>query len=166
MDSLDDFEDYSQMDEEMLNETLREFSRQGDLDGVIELLTSPKLPIKADIHYGDDWSLLLAIENGHTDVVKYLLNSENLKEHADITVNDYYIFKTLCNIKKNLSQNNAYEEILFFIIYEYKMPINDNITNWLLNKHPDIEQLFNKRDLNSSLNKDLNKNIDHPKVKL
>lgn len=61
------------------NNVLKDACECGNLDDVKKALKNG-----ANIHADDDYALRWACENGHLDVVKYLLTSPDLKEHANI----------------------------------------------------------------------------------
>lgn len=86
--------------QEKINKELIEACKNGDLDKVRYVLTSPELSVHADIHASvseesDDNDLIThlaeeplfqAAKNGHLSIVKYLLTSSELKEHSNINI--------------------------------------------------------------------------------
>jgi ankyrin repeat protein len=84
---------------EELNKKLKDACKQGDLDNVKYLLTSPDLVQHAQINIEpDDWGapLTIACENGHLHIVKYLLTSQELKKHANIKGEDGRALSEAC----------------------------------------------------------------------
>ena len=97
---------------------------------------------------------------GLLEVVKYLLTSSELKEHADIHY-DY-----------DQSFFNAYNEdrvdVVQYLVFDYKInKTKDIIKNLVQHSRTDISNLFYKRDLEEKLQNTLtnNKKIDN-KIKL
>jgi ankyrin repeat protein len=152
----------------------------GDLKIISYLLTSPDLKKKADIHAKDDSGLYWAARMGNFNVVKYLLTSHELKKHACISVGINSCFETACeNNHKEIimffleskEMNNKlsqafmdackYEkfDIAEFIIFELGLKKNQKINDYLKEKNLlFISNMFNTRELNQSLNKELVKN--------
>ncbi len=79
--------------QEQLNEVLLEACKNGDLEMVRYVLTSPELTIHADIHADKDYAFQWACHNGHLEVVKYLLTSHELTDHAIIQTDNYLAFR-------------------------------------------------------------------------
>jgi hypothetical protein len=70
-----------------LNNQLIQACKDGDLEKVRYLLTSPELVTHADINCKDGDAFTTACDEGHLHIIKYLLTSEELKEKVNI--NDY-----------------------------------------------------------------------------
>lgn len=67
--------------DKMLSVDLADAAQNGDLAKVKSCFSKNTTP---DIHYKDDIALLLACQNGHLDIIKFLLTDNTLKEHAYI----------------------------------------------------------------------------------
>ena len=80
-----------------LNDEFIDACKNGDIDKVKYLLSSPELKEHADIHAFGDAGFQWACMNGHLEVVKYLLTSPDLKKHADIHEGSDAGFQWACN---------------------------------------------------------------------
>lgn len=139
--------------------------RQYDFKLVKHLLTSPHLPIHADIHYDNDMAIHNATENGGEQILDYLLTSPELKEHINIIPHLDEIFENcLANLyiekensyeqgsydqygNKNMVYNVDIEDTLNYLIYDYCISPTDKIIELLKDKtesnyyEPAIKQL-------------------------
>ncbi len=70
--------------------------KNGYLEIVRYLLTSPELSEHVDIHLEDDEGFRLAHKNNRLDVIRYLLASPELSEHANIHANHDDGFQLAC----------------------------------------------------------------------
>jgi ankyrin repeat protein len=117
----------------------REACNKGDLDMVKEMLKYFIIDEFA-FQYGFSWACM----NGQLEVVKYLLTSPDLKEHADIHAEDDWGFRWACE--------NGQLEIVKFLIDEFKITRTQKIEEFLLeNKKYNIVNMFNVRDCNESI---------------
>lgn len=99
-----------------------------------------------------------AFLQNHLHVVDYLLNSPELKEHADINAASY-------NIVKN-AMKNGNSEIISSLIFDYNIEktqeINELLNNYVNYKYPDmvdeIREMFGKRQIKDDLNMELSNN--------
>ena len=91
-------------------------------------------------------------ENGYLEVVKYLLTSPNLKEHADIHADNDSGFSLACA--------NGQLEIVKFLILDMSIEKTKHIEDYL-NKNQDNKcvkeaiELFKIREFNQKLNANL-----------
>ena len=89
-------EQYKKLNKQKLNEQFIDACRDGHLELVKYLLTSPELKKHANIHAADDLGFICACEQGQLEVVKYLLASPELTEHADIHTGNDEGFRGAC----------------------------------------------------------------------
>jgi ankyrin repeat protein len=133
----------------------------GHLNIVQYLLTSPDLKNHANIHSQNDLGFQWACGKGHIKIVQYLLTSVDLKDHANIHADDDYGFKYVCS--------NGQLELIKYFIFDMAIKKTKAIIKYL-NEHPDeqIEKMFNIRELNDKLDKNLSSDkIDiYKKMKL
>jgi hypothetical protein len=99
-----------------------------------------------------------ACMNGRLEIIKYLVESPELKNHANINNNENNIgFKSACD--------NGFNEIIRFLIVEKNMAISNSLKDWLKGKNHDNKSygyplsLIAIRDLKDKLDKDLEINI-------
>lgn len=158
-------------------------ARAGNLNIVKYLLTSPKLTEHSDIHADDEFTLQMACAEGGLEIVEYLLTSHELSDWAKIrpdhlrvvAANGHLdIIKFFLESPKLKSNLNIHEEndIIFieaskaeqahliqYLIFELNIDINENINKYLTqDKSSFIEQIkymFQMRDTNQSLEKEL-----------
>lgn len=143
--------EFNNMDKELLNINLRDACFHGHLDIVKYLLTSPDLKKHANIHENNDWPLQRACRYGNLEVVKYLLTSPDLTEYANIHEDNDLAFKDACYKK--------YLEIVKYLIFDYKIDQTVSIRGFLiLENRKEILDMFDKRDLQDKLSKELNNN--------
>ena len=96
--------------------------------------------------------LLNACYGGNLDLVKYLLTSPDLKEHADIHAKNSESFINAIS--------NGHVEIIEYLIWDYKIEKTEHVEQYLVEKEmKDILNTFEKRDLEKELQKDLNHNM-------
>lgn len=71
---------------------------RGSLEDIKYIFRSPFVENKdkINIHLNKEAFLEEACTYGHLDIVRYLLTSPDLKEHADITANSHYCFQQAC----------------------------------------------------------------------
>lgn len=129
------------------------------------LLTSPELPIHADIHTNNDEAIFNVTEMGCTFMIEFLLTSPELKEHIDITpLLDEIIENMVANFVKEdydyhpsgdanaFTINQDIVDSLNYLIFDYNINPSDNIIQSLKEEtkswfyEPAIEQL-NKNQL-------------------
>ena len=140
------YKKYAYRSVEELNWNLQQVCKSGDLDAVRYLLTSDKLPKKAEME--DDPGFTWACYYGHLPIVKYLLTSPELKKHVDIHLEDDYPFAA-CLKQKQL-------EILKYFIFDMNIRRTPNIDLHLaLHLTPQVEKWFEMRDLNKNLIQDI-----------
>ena len=96
-------------------------------------------------------------ENGYLEVVKYLLTSPDLKEHADIHARSDDGFRSACR--------NGHLEVIKYLIIDMNIEKTHYIETYLnKNKNKDNEnvqqaiELFNTRDLHHQLNENIKDN--------
>ena len=99
-------------------------------------------------------------ENGYLEVVKYLLTSPDLKEHADIHARSDDGFRSACR--------NGHLEVIKYLIIDMNIEKTHYIETYL-NKNKDNEnvqqaiELFNTRDLHHQLNENIKDNKEKVK---
>jgi len=138
-----------------LNHNLFEAAMYDDLAKIKLILTSTESEIKPDIHFYNDGALTLACSNGNLEMVKYLLSSPELTEHACLNADYYQPFKAAC-IEEHF-------HILEYLIFEYNMKMDDTIENYLdkstLNVGMTVKSMFKKRDAAKRLNDELSSEL-------
>lgn len=137
------------MNQIQLNTSLINACMKNYLGVVKYLLTSPELKKNADIHVKNDGPLRTACTNFNWEIVKYLLVSPELKEHANIHVESDIIFKRSVIIKDSI--------LIEFFIFECRIEQTKYIKDFLIEfNEKDIITMFEKRELQKKLQKDLN----------
>lgn len=140
------------LDHRALHNALETACINGSLNEVRYLLTSTELKFKIDIHVHNNNPLYLACQSGNLHIVKYLLTSPDLKTHADIYSHKNRCFRAVCN--------SQHLDIAQYLVCEYKIEKSENIENYFKSKKTPfalhVKHLFEMRDLNSSLENELN----------
>lgn len=151
---------YLELNQHQLNQALLISCKSGDLDSVRVLLTSPDLPIHADIHYRDDEALHTSYRSKHIEITKYLLASPELKEHANVESKLSNIF---CY---PYSQNDM--EFLQYLIFDFNIQKTEYMKQYLdAYKSEEVENMFKIRDLNKDLEKVLSSDkVIQKKIKI
>lgn len=85
----------------------------------------------ADIHTCDDIAVRYACKYGRLDMLKYLLESPDLKEHGNIHAKDDYAFRWACL--------NNHTDIVDYLVFEKNIPKSDGIYFFLNNPHEPYE---------------------------
>lgn len=100
--------------------------------------------------------LVAACEDGHIEVVKYLLESSKLQINFELEGNQYKLFTSAYD-------NNQFEVLRYFIV-DLDWKKTDSIKEYMAKKFkPEVDNLFNMRELNKYLNEELNDNLPHNK---
>lgn len=100
-----------------------------------------------------------ACMNGHFEIVKYLLTSKELKEHANIHTNNDFVFRLVCS--------RAEQKLLEYFIWDCHIEKTPTIVQFLKEHHmDDILEIFIKRNFHDNLNinlkiKKLNQSLFH-----
>ncbi len=158
----------------------------GLLDDTRYLLNSNDLPIKANLYRFDGMGLQYACYYGHLNVAQYLLTSPELKETVDIytykkpfelveefiktgnidavkffiSFENKYVFKPSKIAEftiKNINENNL--DLARYLIFDLNIKRSKPIDKLLLeNPNEEIEKMFQLREVNKSLNKELRDN--------
>lgn len=130
------YEKYSHSSQEELDNALLHACATGDIEMVKYILTSPELPLHADIHSkgGDyDCAFRSACEHGYLPIVRYLLTSNELDEHVNIQSNSLAFIRA-CQY--------GHMDIVQYLL-----------TSSELQEHVDIAQIGSKALLNACQNK-------------
>jgi len=132
----------------------------GHLEIVKYLLTSPELKEHASASQEEEIFLFSAVINKRLDVVKYLLGSPDLSIKPNLHIDDDLVFTNSCSKKD-------YDMLRYFIT-DLNIEKSNAISKYLeRNPDPKVDSLFDMRELNSDLNKNLHNNYDNqrrPKV--
>ena len=146
---------------------------KGALDCVEYLSTSSDLERLANVNQLRS-PLTAACENGHLKIVKFLLESPNLKIKASLAeLEDYYVFSHLCkifepsesNYGKTLFKNEEEKRkliedrliVMKYLILEQKLQKNEDIEKYLISSdNQTIKLIFDVQELNAELNQSVN----------
>ena len=100
--------------------------------------------------------LVAACEDGHIEVVKYLLESSQLQINFELEGNQYKLFTS--------AYDNSQFEVLSYFIVDLDLKKTDSIKEHMAKTFkPEVDNIFNMRDLNKSLKEELNDNQPHNK---
>jgi hypothetical protein len=159
------YKKYSKLTKDELNGHLIESCKNGDLDAVKYLLTSPDLSMHADIFCQDYYCLINAAWNNHVDVVKYLLTSPDLQYKANIHASEDRTFRS--------SLNHERKDLMMFLIHDMHIQKTGHIKKALKVLEPEdkeiILKMFKTRDFSKKLNKELDLSLttnDRKKLKI
>jgi elongation factor P--beta-lysine ligase len=145
------YKKYSHLSKDELNGNLIASCKNGDLDAVKYLLTSPELKLHADIFCQDYYCLITAAWSNHFEIVKYLLTSPDLTYKANIHANEDRVFKV------SLSHEN--KDLMMFLIHDMNIQKTKHIKKALKYLDPkDKETIlknFKTRDFSKQLNAEL-----------
>lgn len=158
--------------------------RNGNIELVDYILTSPELENKPSVSFKSNLGLIEACWYGHLNIVKYLLSSDKLKEHADIHAKNEYPFLICCQLDyidmvkylgsspelkehsdvhkvknqafKDACRKNNYE-ILSYLIIDMGIEKSKGISDFLKsNPNPDAENMFELKMFQQKLKYSLN----------
>lgn len=99
------------MNQSEIHSALFQACADGDLKEVQYYLTSKELKFHANINAFNNKALNIASEYGYLDIVKYLLLSPDLKQHADNS--DDLVFENSCQ--------NGHTHLIDFVLNEKKL---------------------------------------------
>jgi hypothetical protein len=138
----------------------------GHFETVKYLLSSPELTKHANIHAQSDAALRMACNNNKLEVVKYLLSSLDLKEHANIHASADDAFRKIYNNARKCTSKEY--DILHYLIVDFEIERTPIINRFMIeNPNLEVQEMFDKRELKESLQKDLAHNkIINKKIKL
>ena len=148
------------INQEELNAQFIDACKNGHLELVKYLLTSPELKEQADIHGQDDEGFIWACRCGHLEIVKYLLTSAELTELVDIHARNDEGFRSACA--------QGHLEVVKCLIIDMNIDKTTHIEDYL-NENKDNEnvqqaiELFNTRDLHHQLNENIKDNKEKVK---
>ena len=129
--------------------------KYGRIQNVIYLLTDKNITPHARINALDSFgnsALSLACASGHLDIVKYMLESKDLRRKANMFAGKSDIFLSACTDNR--------EDVLMYLLYDKQYPITDDLMT-IFNKkiNPEyrksIKAMIEKRDLLINLQEDL-----------
>lgn len=144
--------DYMQkLSQEDLDAQLDMAVKMGDFEAVQHLLASPKLKKHANLRSREDYPLREASLRGDVAIVKYILTSPELTDRPDIHTQHDVAFRS--------AFINERIKLIEYFIYDLDIEKNDTISEFLNFQNSDfadkVKKLFEKRELNKSLNNDL-----------
>lgn len=171
---------YKDKSQKGLDLSLTEACKEGDLEVVRFLLTSPDLMFNADINESNNDPIFTACDYENMEIVEYLLNSDELNVHADkyfalnyccnedkVEILEHLLLKSNLDIDLNKNNSQAFsialaknsDKVLKFFIFDLNLKRTDRIEE-LLNeyKRENIKSWFELREVNKELSKELNSN--------
>ncbi len=141
-----------------LNHNFFEAAMYDDLAKMKLIMTSTG-DMKPDIHFYNDGALTLACSNGNLEMVKFLLTSPDLTEHAYLHSDHYQAFKAAC-IEEHF-------HILEYLVFEYNMKMDEAVECYL--DKPDfilgktVKSMFEKREISKKLHHELKNELQPTK---
>lgn len=138
-------------------EIYRELCQDGQLDLLKTLYFHKDESIRVSPAYLDNHAIKAAIKYHHLHIVKYILSSEELTEHADIhTNNDFpFIFATI----------GKRQDIIEYLLLDYKINITPKIQE-MIDGYSWVKEILEKRDLKEKLLIELKNNNEIKKEKI
>jgi hypothetical protein len=139
--------------EQILFHSFDSAAKEGNLDILKffffpqKMSESPKISIEK---YGNDF-LISAAREGQYNVFTYLLTNDKIKEHIDVHYRNDIIFRYVIT--------NNHRELMKFLIFDINIDKTKNIDEFLKNKLPlseDAKKMFEVKEMNTELHKDLN----------
>ena len=138
--------------------------KYGRLQNVIYLLTDKNMTPHARINALDSFdnsALSLACAGGHLDIVKYMLESKDLRRKANMFAGKSDIFLSACTDNR--------EDVLMYLLYDKQYPITDELMVVFNKKikpeyRKSIKTMIEKRDLLLNLKEDLSVKAIKPKL--
>lgn len=121
------------------------------------LLTSPDLAEKANINADEADAIRMCCWNGHVELLDYLLTSPELSTKANIYINNTSVFQVAVNRGKM--------KVVEYLIFDYQIEFNADIQNFV-KKEPQIQSMFEKRDVYNRLNEQLENKSEKRKMKI
>lgn len=105
-----------------------------------------------NIHTENDYPIRIACDKGYLELIEFLLTSQELKEHSDIHALEDYALKIASGMKRN--------DVIDYLIFNYQIEMTKSIQQYIkaekeLFGHSMLEPLFNRRELNKNLKKEL-----------
>lgn len=180
---------YKDKSQKGIDLSLTDACKEGDLEAIKFLLTSPDLSFNANINESDSDPIFNACDYDQMKVIDYLLTSDELNEHAD----KYFALKFCCEQDKidivkyllktpileidihhendmafNLALSRRSNNVLQFLIFDMNIKRTTTIDKLLVDyKRDEIKNWFELREVNKELNNELgNINLDKKKIKL
>jgi hypothetical protein len=182
---------YSNLPQVKINEAFCNACRTGDLELVKYLLLDKNI-INAQIEHGNYIGARIACSGKHNDILKFLLEAEELKKKTPINTGKG-IFLRVCveqnntemmdyflknNPKMNLNQNddeifkslmsnfNKNKDMIKYLIVNYNLPKTQNIEDFLEEKNRGIEEkkLVNEWFQKRTLMEQLDKEFNQTKL--
>lgn len=144
---------------------LRVACSYGQFEVVEYLLTSPELKDHANIHFWNDYIMDAACRGLSLDMIKFLLTSPKLKKHPNFYAHNGSAFYELVRNTPNDKNLDLKNEILNYLILDYRIEYNEYIKKHLAYDRKDLIVMFERRDLVQSLNEDLKDNTDKNSIK-
>jgi Ankyrin repeats (3 copies) len=138
--------------------------KNGRIDNVIHLLTGKELSPHARINALDSFgnsALSFACAGGYIDIVKYMLESKDLRRKANMFAGKSDIFLAACADNK--------EDVLMYLLYDKKYPLTDTVMTAFNKKikpeyRKSIKAMIAKRDLLFNLQEDLSIKAENKKL--
>jgi ankyrin repeat protein len=180
---------YKDKSQKGLDLSLTEACKEGDLEVVEFLLTSPDLMFLANINEGNNDPIFQACDYGHKEIIQYLLTSSELKEHAD----KYFALYLCCEEDKvdivkfilempgleiDIHHDNAMAidlafsrkayNVLHYLVFDMNIKKTNRIDTLIQEYNSvQVKNWFELREVNKELNKELVKtNTNTKKIKV
>lgn len=133
--------------------------QHNQLEIIEYLLHSPELKKHADIKEREYLPFKLACRRGNLDIIKYMLNNPSLKPTEEGIIKGVYA--ALLDYKRK----SELEETIKYFVFDYKIPHYEVFQELIQKKNlTSIGKMFESRNLNDKLQKDLSINQSAPKI--
>lgn len=180
---------YKDKSQKGIDLSLTDACREGDLEVVKFLLTSPDLTFLANIQESNNDPIFQACDYGHKEIIEYLLASHELKEHAD----KYFALYLCCEEDKvdlvkfifempgleiDIHHENAMAidlafsrkayKVLHYLVFDMDIKRTPRIDTLIQEYNSDqVRSWFDLREVNRELNNELiNTNTTTKKIKV
>jgi len=181
-------EEISQLDQAGINELFIFCCKSGELRTIKYLFGSSNVSLRPDLDFAEDFynGLTYASANGHLNIVKYLLFEKKgekasfdnfYQDYLSLTcegkhfhIMDYLLEHKIFDPERAFVNTHQYlqepNELTRYLVMNCDIPISSNVQE-IMNKAPMIRAMFESRELNKELSKNLSvSNSEDKKFKL